>query len=485
MTRKLRYALLMAMALTVGACGSASAETVLRLGQTTSQEPPSLDSTSNIAAAVAQVLLYNTMETLVQIDDKGQLQPLLAESWNVSEDGLTYTFKIRKNVYFHDGNLLTPDDVVWTLTYGRDHKGHAQAFAFKGIDTVKVTDPDTVEVKLKQPDSTFLTNMAKRAGFIMAERNIADMASHPVGTGPFEFVQWNHGESLIFRRFDKYWGTPAKVDRVEWRYIPDANAALNALLAGDLDAIGRLEATSRLGEVRNNPNLVVEPGAISSVSLLSVNHKAPPFDNPRVRQALAYAVDSQAIIDGMNNGFGTKTRVFASPLDAYFDPNYDPYPYDPAKAKAILAEEGLTGVSVEILAITNNPSTDQAEILLGQLAAAGFSPKMVSFDLATGLDKLINKREYQVSPVGVISERLLTNMTCDVFWYQNYCDPKFDALIKQGKTAPSAAEANAAFKEASHVCRGDVVVVRSMHKSSSLFMVLRDRLAAVPPGHSH
>jgi peptide/nickel transport system substrate-binding protein len=458
MTANIRRALLVVMTLLVGSVGAAEAETTLRIGEASSQEPPSLDATSFQAAAVAGHLLYNVMETLVQIDDKGQLQPLLAESWTLSDDGLTYTFNIRKNVLFHDGHPLTADDVVWTLTYGRDHKGHVQAFAFKGIDTIAASGPNTVVVKLKKPDSTFLANLAKRAGFIMSERNIADMASHPVGTGPFAFDQWNRGESLIFRRFDRYWGTPAKVDRVEWRFIPDSNAELNALLAGDVDAIRQLNVISRLPEVKGNANFVVEPGAVSTVNLLAVNVKAPPFDNPRVRKALAYAIDSQAIIDGTNNGYGTKTRVFASPLDPYFDGSYDPYPYDPAKARKILTEESQLGAAVEITAIIDNPSIAQAQVLLSQLAAAGFAPKIASYDLAAALDKTVRNKNYQITPQGVISERLVTNMTCGI-WFMNYCNPKFDALIEAGKLAKTAEAANAAFRDASHVLADDVAVV--------------------------
>lgn len=453
MIRKSRLAILLVSALALGV-GNANAGGVLRVTQP--DEPAGLDATTTNAAAIAGALLYNTMETLIQVNDEGGLEPLLAESWDVSEDGLTYVFNIREGVKWHDGSDLTLDDVIWTFEHGRT-EGNVQSFAFADIDTIEATGPNQMTVTLKSPNSSFLSNMAKRSGFILAERFIEAQNGSPMGTGPFKFVEWNRGENMIFERFDDYWGTPAKLDGIEWTYIPDANAEINALLAGDIDAVQALNAKSRVGEL-TEPDFVVESGAITSVHILSINHDVAPFDNPRIRQALYHAIDGQAIVDGMNNGFGTATRTFASPLDPYFDPTYDPYPYDPAKARAILKEEGMEGLEVEIQAIIDNPGIRQAEIVLGQLFAAGFRPTIKSFDLGTGLASMIRNRTYEIATIGLISERIL-RMTCEANWFQNYCDEEFDAHMARALSASDPADIKAAYLDAIHYLADDAAIV--------------------------
>lgn len=455
MTIKTSFLVPVAMAIALLTAGSAQAQSVLRVTQP--DEPPSLDSTSANAAAIPGALLYNTVETLVQIDDDGNIQPLLAESWDISADGLTYTFKLRSGVVFHDGSALTSEDVAWNLNYAREKEGHVQKWAYTAVDSVEATDASTVVVKLSKPNSTFLTNLAKRPGMITAERFIADMAGKPIGTGPFKFVEWNRGENIIMEKFADYWGTPAKLDGIEWTYIPDANAEMNALLAGDIDAVQALNAKNRVREVEND-RFVVEPGAITSVHILSINNAAEPYTNPRLRQALAHAIDGQAIIDGMNGGFGTETRTFASPLDPYFDPTYDPYPYDPEKSRAILKELGMENMEIEIQAIIDNPGIRQAEIVMGQLFAAGFSPKLAGFDLGTGLQSMIQKRSYGVATIGLISERLL-RMTCEAYWFQQYCSEEFDAHINRALTSTDPAEITQAYKDAIHRLADDAAIV--------------------------
>lgn len=421
------------------------------------EEPPSLDFALQTGAVLPQLFLYNTMETLVQLDDNGEIQPLLADTWEVSADGLTYTFNIHEGVTFHDGSPLTTEDVVFTILHARDTEAHISSAAFANVASAEATGANTVEVMLASPDSGFLKNMAKRPGVIMAERHQADMASHIVGTGPFAFAEWNRGESLVVERYEDYWGEAPALDRVEWVFINDENAAINALLAGDVDAISEVNAFSRAQDLEASEDVTVVPVGADNVSILSINHEAPPFDNLRIRQALSHAIDEQAILDSWGAGYGEAIGVMASLQDPFLD-EYDPYPYDPEAARAILQEEGQEGLEVVVSAISDGISQPQGEIIMAQMFDAGFSPTMETFDLATGLDTIVSRADYQISPIGVKAERI-HRMTCAGDWFQNYCNPEYDALLEEAILATDPDEITEAYRTAVHFLADDVATI--------------------------
>lgn len=435
--------------------GEGSSDSVIRV--VNPEEPPSLDMTTQGGSVLPQILLYNTMETLVQLDDNGEPQPLLAESWEVSDDALTYTFQIREGVTFHDGSELTVDDVVFTFEHGRDFEGHVNGGAFQNIDTVEATGPNTVAITLKVPDALFLSNMALRNGVVVAERHLADMANNPVGTGPFAFSEWNRGESLVVERYDGYWGEAPALAGAVWTFINDENAAINALLAGDVDAIGEVNAFNRAQELEASEDVVVIQAAADNISQLAINHAVEPFDNLLVRQALAHAIDEQAILDAWGGGYGEVTSVFASMQEPWRD-DYDPYPYDPALARQILQEEGYENLDVEISAINDGVSLPQAEIIMAQLFDAGFNPELVTYDLATGLENIITNANYTLSPIGVKGIRAL-RLVCDDGWFLNYCNEEYDGLVEAAITATSQEEVTENFREAVHVLADDVANV--------------------------
>lgn len=421
------------------------------------EEPPSLDMATQSSAAIAQMLLYNLMEPLVQLDDNGEVAPLIAESWDVSDDGLTYTFNIREGVTFHDGSPLTVDDVVFSYTNARDAEESPHAAVFANAESIEAVDDSTVQVTLAQPDSTFLTNLALRPGAILAERFLEDQGSTPVGTGPFAFVEWNRGESIVLERYEDYWGDLPAVENIEWIFINDESAAVNALLAGDIDGISELNAFSRLQELEDDGNVSVVEAAADNMSILHINNAVEPFDNLRIRQAVAYAIDQEAVVQGWSGGYGEPTDTWVSLQDPWRD-DYEPYPYDPDMARQILQEEGHEGLEVEVSAINDSISLPQAEIIMAQLTAAGFNPTLTTYDLATALDLILGQAQYELSPIGVKSIRML-RLSCDFGWFQNYCNPEYDALLQEAITATGSDEINAAFQEAVHFLADDVASV--------------------------
>ena len=203
-------------------------------------EPPTLDLTSSPAAAIPQVLLYNVYEGLVKLEADGSISGLLAESWDVSDDGLEWTFSLRSGVVFHNGEAFTADDVVFSINnvLTKDPE-HPFATTLSSVASVEAIDDSTVKFTLSQFSANFLFFMTQGQGVILKESEIANIENSPVGTGPFAFESWTPGDSIVIVKNAAYWGDAALVETVTYRYINDPNALNNAMLAGDIDIVSR------------------------------------------------------------------------------------------------------------------------------------------------------------------------------------------------------------------------------------------------------
>ncbi|TIW42992.1 MAG: ABC transporter substrate-binding protein, partial [Mesorhizobium sp.] len=200
-------------------------------------EPPHLDPTAGAAAAIDEVLYANVFEGLTRIGPNGEVLPDLAESWSISDDGKVYTFKLHTGVKFHDGADFSADDVKFSLDRARaDNSVNAQKGLFAAIDKVDVVDPATVKVTLKNPQGSFLYNMGWGDAVIVSPKSADTNKEKPIGTGPFKFQDWVKGSSITLVKSDAYWGAPVSLDKAEFRIVPDAAAAVPALLSGDIQA---------------------------------------------------------------------------------------------------------------------------------------------------------------------------------------------------------------------------------------------------------
>ena len=269
--------------------------------------------------------------------------PALAESWTVSDDGKVYTFKLHTGVKFHDGTDFNADDVKFSLDRARaDNSTNAQKGLFAAIDTVEVVDPATVKVTLKNPQGSFLYNLGWGDAVIVAPEAAETNKEKPIGTGPFKFDNWAKGSSITLVKADGYWGDPVALDKAEFRIIPDAAAAVPALLSGDVQAFPNFAARRRAAAV---------PGrsALQGGDRLD-RRRDDPVDQQQeaaLRQARRCArrsptrIDRKAIIDGASAGFGTPIGSHFAPHNPAYVDLTGTYPYDVAKAKELLKEAGF------------------------------------------------------------------------------------------------------------------------------------------------
>ncbi|HBG97664.1 MAG TPA: ABC transporter substrate-binding protein, partial [Rhodobacteraceae bacterium] len=305
-------------------------------------EPPNLDPTAGAAGAIDEVVYANLFEGLTRFREDGSIAPGLAESWEVSEDGRSYTFHLRDGVRFHDGTAFDAGDVVFSLDRARGPDStNAQKALFDGIEAVTALDPGTVRVDLGAPDSGFLWALAWGDAVILAPETADAAATAPVGTGPFRFDRWVRGDRVELARNDAYWGAPVALDRAVFRFISDPTAAYAALLAGDIDAFPNVPAPETLMQFKADPHFQVTVGLTEGETILAINNARPPLDDIRVRRAIAHAIDRQALIDGALYGYGT-------PIGSHFAPHHPAYvdltglsAYDPDAARSLLAEAGF------------------------------------------------------------------------------------------------------------------------------------------------
>ncbi|MDA7965190.1 ABC transporter substrate-binding protein, partial [Ruegeria sp.] len=262
-------------------------------------EPPHLDPTSAAAQAIDSVVYTNIFEGLTRFMGDGSVVPGLAESWEISEDGTAYTFKLHDGVTFHDGSTMDAEDVKFSLDRARaDDSANAQKALFAGIESVDVLDPLTVQVTLSEPNGNFLFNMAWGDAVIVAPESIDNIKTNPVGTGAFTFGEWVQGDSITVNRNPDYWGDQPVLETATFKFISDPTAAFAAMMAEDVDVFDIFPAPENLPQFEADPRFQVLVGSTEGETILSTNNKQPPFDDIRVRQAVAHAIDRQAIIDG-------------------------------------------------------------------------------------------------------------------------------------------------------------------------------------------
>ncbi len=305
-------------------------------------EPPVLDPTASTSQEIPRMLYDNVLQGLVKFNEKGEIVPALAARWEGSPSGLTWTFYLRKGVRFHDGSPFTAEDVLFKFRRAKDPRsGHTHPEYYQDIGSVEAKDPYTVVFRLRQPNQDFLFNLARPDSVIGPKGRVEEQKTQPVGTGPFRFVAWERGVGVRLERFDGYYepGLPY-LDRVFFRFLPDPNAQLAALRAGDLHVIGLGVSPENALVLQRDPNFKVVTGFTTTEITVGMNNGRPPFNDPRVRRAIQHAVDKKALVEGVMLGFGTPIGSHRSPGESCYVDLSGFYPYDPARARACCRRRG-------------------------------------------------------------------------------------------------------------------------------------------------
>ncbi len=386
--------------------GSSEARTDMVIAHTA--EPANLDFTTSAGAAVPQALMENVYESLVRIDQDGQIQPALAESWDLSKDRKTYTFKLRKGVKFSSGADFTADDVKFS--YERV-KSDAWKNALKAkmdvVDTIKVVDDATVEITLSRPSNRWLFDLASLVGAVFDQDGVSDLANKAVGTGPFKVDTFTRGQQIVFASRDDYWGEEPKLDKVTFKYFKDPVASANALKSGEVDVLANLQAPDLLSsfEKEGDKYKVVE-GTSNGEVLLALNNADGVFKDKKVREAVMYALDERAIIDTAWSGHGTLIGSMVPPTDPYYEDLTKKWPHDVEKAKKLVEEAGVKGQTVKFT-VPNLPyATASANVVVSQLEAVGLKAKVETQEFpAVWLDKTFTNHEYDMSIINHIEAR--------------------------------------------------------------------------------
>lgn len=384
----------------------------------TTSAPASLDFTTTGGAAIPQALMNNVYETLVLIDASGQPQPLLAESWDVSEDRTEYTFHLKDGVTFSDGEPFNAETAAFSINYVREKWTNGLSKQMAPVQDVEVVDPLTLKVRLSAPSNSWLWSMGTLTGAMMAPGGVDKLATDPVGTGPYVVDHFALGESISFEAREDYWGEPARQDAAI-RYFTDAVSSVNALRVGDVDVLWGVQAPEML---RNVPDeFRVQVGTTNGEVLLSLNNKNFPFDNADVRKAVAYAIDRKALNDVVWAGMATDTGgAPVAPSDPWFT-DKDYFPFDPDKARELLA--GRTPEVV--ITVPSLPyAQDASELIFSQLRDVGFQVKLKTVEFpAVWLSQVLKQADYQSSLIAHVEPRDMPQLFSPEY-YLGYDNPE-------------------------------------------------------------
>lgn len=375
-------------------------------------------------------------ENLLAFDRNLEILPGLASSWNVSRDGMTYSFVLRPGVRFHNGKPLSPADIKWSIEYVQDPKNGADGRPeLTVIQRIDLEPPDRIQIRLKSPYAAFLSSVASIHLFpIVAAGSVKPNErpeAFPAGTGPFRFVEWRPGQELRVQRFDGYWqkGLPY-LDEIRFPVISDATVRMNAIRAGDLDIVARIP-TEQIARIRDGklPGLGVSLAAGGDHPRMGINHCRPPFNNLKVRQAFAYALNKQEIIDGAFSGIGTPTNQKLLRENQWFVSDLPDRKQDLAKARALLQEAGYPdGLKVTIPGSTGMENTLQ--VIQSQVKKVGIELTILIRDQVAHTAAL-RQGDFQISMSGGA-----TSSDPDLAYYGYYYTPLPQERQLGGRTQP-------------------------------------------------
>jgi peptide/nickel transport system substrate-binding protein len=450
-------------------------------------EPTGLDPGGSFGSG-QNILLPYIFDTLVIFDFDNQVRPLLAESYEVAEDGLSVTFTLKEGIVFHDGTPLDAAAVAFTFNRLLDPEQKSpMAGSLANVAAVEAVDGVTVRFDFNTPDATFFATLTSPYAGIVSPTAVeaagADFSQNPVGSGPFKLKEWDTGVAITLERNPDYaWAAPISmhsgapyIDEAVFKVIPDAATQIAALQAGELDVvfINQPDDMERLAE---NENVTLLPVSLNSLAYVGFNTARAPVDDVLVRQALSHAIDKDAIVATALGGRGETAFAPMSKTLLGFDESLKELElgYDPERSAALLAEAGYTQngdgqwekdgevLALTLLTFTRAPNEDVVTVLQSQFKSIGIDATIQQFDAPTA-GKMAVDGEYDVlfwrydwNAPTVLNTYLHSNRIgrTNRFFYSN---PEVDALLDQANSAVEDAERAQIYLDAQRLIMQDAV----------------------------
>lgn len=448
-------AVLMTLTIALSACsgdkqGENSSQITIGIPQ---DMEDSLDPNKAVAAGTKEIY-FNIFEGLVKPDSDGNIYPAVASEYTISEDQCTYTFTLREGVKFHDGSLVTVEDIKHTLDKCADtSNGDPMVEAFSNVKEINIVDDKNVAIVLVQPSADFIAGLADVNAAIVPASN-ADPDKIAIGTGPYKYVSRSPQENFILEKFDEYWGEPAQIEKVILKICANADSIVMDLNGGSIDMFARL-TTAQADQLSGEYNVL--EGSMNLVQAMYLNNAVEPFNDVRVRQALCYAIDKEEIMLMIADGKGTPIGSSMFPaFGKYYMPELnDVYATNIEKAKELLAEAGYAeGLSFTVKVPSNyTPHIDTAQVIAEQLKAINVDAKIELIEWDSWLSDVYAGRDYQATVVGVDASSLTASALLMRFNseasnnFVNFNNEAYDTAFANAQATTDDAAQTAYYKE--------------------------------------
>ena len=431
----------------VAACSAGSSTTPTPSGRRTDPtssvltiglvlEPASLDFTRIDGAAIPQALMSNVYETLVGQDENGKLVPGLAKSWSLSADRKTYTFELVEGAKFSNGDPFTAETAAFSINQVKtDAWKISLKRAMDVIAEVKTFSPNRLQVTLSKPSNDWLFRMSTRIGAMMDPKAVDQLATTPVGTGPYLFDSWDRGDKITLKANPAYWGGKPAYTTVHFKYIKDGSALNNALISGTINVIGTVQAPESLAQFEGNSKYQVIDGTTNGEVVLSFNDAKAPFTNLKFRQAIRTAIDHKALLDTCWAGKGTLIGTMVPPTDPWYEDRTGDFPYNQAKARQLLAESGTPTAALR-LRVPNLPyAVSCGQVVKSQLEQVGLTVNLETLEFqGQWLPQVFASHDYDMSIVGHVEPRDLPAVFGNPNYYTQYNNPQLQADLTTADT---------------------------------------------------